>query len=488
MICDGQRPIAIGGIMGGQNSEVSESTTDILLESAYFNPMFIARSAKKLGLSSEASQRFERGADPNGVNKAINRAAALMAQIAGGTVSSGIVDVYPEKITPSKINFRSERVNKVLGSGLSRELIYEKLRSLELTVNREIITVPTFRVDLLKEIDLIEEVARLVNYSNLPTREITTLNYEINQPESEKQINFLRDQLLELGLQEAVTSSMLKEDEASLFAHGENIRLLNPISDDMTTMRPSLLPGLLKVVNYNINRNISNLRFFEIGRVFTNYNNNILPDQDYALSVVLTGNRYQDYIDTENSDVDFYDIKGILEAFIKKIILDNFQIILYDKSKYFTLDQSAALVVNDEITGICGRIDNSVTKFFGINQPVFAFELNIRKLLPNLTFERTYKAVPRYPYIEKDMALILDKNIATSDVTDFISDKGGNLLNQVEVFDIYKGENIPRDKKSIALRMRFQSAERTLSDEEVDQIFKKLISKSEKAFSASLRN
>jgi phenylalanyl-tRNA synthetase beta chain len=487
LICDEERPVAIGGIMGGQNSEVSGATVDVLLEAAYFKPERISYSGKKLGLSSEASQRFERGADPNGVIQAINRAAALMAEIAGGKVVQGICDVYPNPIKPEEIKFRPEKVNRLLGSNLSSDIIFEKLKGLQLVIKNEKVVIPTFRVDLRKEVDLIEEVARLVNFSNLPSRDYTEVPYEINQPEQENINNFLRDKLLELGINEAATNSMLKAEEAEIFQQGKNITILNPISDDMTTMRPSLLPGLLKAVNYNINRNMADLRLFEIGRIFTNYKENQLPDQPYALSAVITGRRCPEAWNSDKESVDFYDIKGIMESFLSKIFLDNFKFILYDKTKYLMKGESAAVKINDEIVGVCGKIADDTIKAFGIENFVYAFELDVDKISNKINFDRKYDPIPKYPYVERDIALVLDNKISASEVIGYIDQIGGSLLNHVDIFDVFHGGNIPADKKSLAVRMRFQSTEHTLSDKEVDQKFNKIIKQTSKQFNASLR-
>lgn len=488
MICDAQRPVAIGGIMGGQNSEVSPETRDILLESAYFKPTRIAFAGKKMGLSSEASQRFERGTDPNNVLNALNRAASLMADLAGGTVVQGIDDVYPQEIKPTQVPFNPEKINQLLGTTFSRATIEDILKRLHLTVNSGFVEAPTFRVDLKIGVDLAEEVARMVNLSDLPTNETTEINYEIPQPEIEKRINFVRNKMLEMNVQEAFSASMLKQSEAALFQNGELIKILNPISDDLTTMRPSLIPGLLRAANHNINRSISDVRLFETGRIFTNYRENTLPEQPYSLAMILTGNRHPEDWNGTSVPVDFYDIKGYLENFVSKIALDNFAFILYDKSSYFLKTETVALTVNDLVVGFCGRIDPDVCDSFGIEQPVYAFELNLDALADHIQYDRHYRPISRFPYSERDMALVLDEAIPAADILKEIRSHAGKLLHYLEVFDVFKGGSVPEGKKSIALRLRFQSMERTLSDKEVDKLFRNLIKRMEKTFNASLRN
>jgi len=488
LICDNERPVAIGGIMGGLNSEVSETTVDILLESAYFLPTRISRSAKKLGLISEASQRFERGADPNGVIRAIDRAAALMAEFASGTVAKGIVDVYPQKIEKQVIPLETEKINKLLGTDFSESLIKEKLRSLELEIEDDRVIVPTFRVDLKIGVDLAEEVARLVNYSNLPANKATLIQYERPQPETEKRLSAFRSVLLELGLQEAFTSGMLSKNEVEPFIEAPPVQILNPISDDMTVMRPSLLPGLLKAVRYNINRNISDIRLFEIGRVFRESRGNDLPEQPYQLAFIISGRRYSGEWNSPDADVDFYDVKGYLENFISKIFLDKSHFILYDKASYFATDETIALLSeSDNLLGLCGRVSTNVCSVFGIENPVYAVEIELDELSGFISYGRTYKEVPRYPYSEKDMALVCDEQTLSGDIVDFIQKRGGKLLQEAYVFDIYRGKNLEPGKKSLAIKMRFQSAERTLSDREVDKLFFKIIDEVTRKFNASLR-
>lgn len=486
MICDGNRSVAIGGIMGGQNSEVSGSTTDILLESAYFNPEYINRSSKKLGLNSEASQRFERGTDPNGVLRALDRAASLMVDLAGATVVKGVADDYPQPFFPGQIEFESWRINRLLGTDFSSEFISETLQRLGLTVENSIATIPTFRVDLKIEVDLAEELGRLVNYANLPTKEVTEITYEAPPSTTEKRLNLVRDAMLGLNLREAFSSSMLKSSEAKLFQQKDLVSILNPISDDMTTMRPSLLAGLLRAISFNINRSTSDIQLFEIGRVFKSFNNS-LPDQPHYLAMVLSGNRQPEAWNSTSQPIDFYDIKGYLESFCSKIALDNFQFILYDKSGYYSKDETVSLLVNNKEIGLCGRLKPEVCQYFDIEQPVYAFEIDLDAISELTNFERQYQAVSRFPFSMRDLAFVLDESIPAGDILEAIRKNAGNLLQDLNVFDVFRGESLPAGKKSVAIRMRFQSLDRTLSDKEVDTIFRKIIKLIEKQFDATLR-
>lgn len=487
MICDAEKAVAIGGIMGGQNSEVSDTTRDVFLESAYFKPERIATASKRLGLSTDASQRFERGVDPENVILAINRAAQLMVDLAGGEVAQGINDVYPRPVQPKEIPLNVERINRVLGTNFDKETIKQKLQSIQLQVHDNRVVVPTFRHDLSIVEDLAEEVARLVNYSNLPGKDRATIPYDMPLSGHERQLRFFREELLNLGLQEIFTQSMVKKEEALPFTEEAPIQIKNPVSDDMAVMRPSLFAGMLKAVSYNLNRNNRDLHFFEIGRIFTHFDGKNIPEQPYALSVVISGHRYLPGWNVGEQFVDFYDIKGYLEVFLSKIFLDNYKIILYDKAKHLAPEESIAIQVGDEIIGTCGQLNPDVCAVFDIERPVYGFELNVDALTQHVNFDRQYQPIPKFPYSERDIALLLDEGVTAADVVKFVKKNGGSLLQSVDIFDVYQGDKIPAGKRSLGLRLRYQSAERTLSDREVDKYFHQIISKTTKHFSASLR-
>ena len=339
MICDAEKPVAIGGIMGGLNSEVSEATTDILLESAYFNPERIGASSKKLGLQSEASQRFERGVDPSGIPLACDRAAWLMAELAGGEVLEGIVDEYPVKIKPKKVKVRLKRINHLLGTRLSEKEVSSIFSRLEISYQKGEAIIPTFRPDLEREVDLIEEVARLINYDNIPVKEQTNIDYDVSPNRDEILHQFLKSEIREQGYYEVLTNSMVSSRELETIEKNDFVKIMNPISDDMNIMRRSLIPGLLKVLAYNLNRNATELRIYEMGRVFHSSETESPDSQPYFLSGLMYGLRRHPGWSEEESEVDFYDIKGSVEAYLDKIFLDNFELILYDKTIYFDQDQ-----------------------------------------------------------------------------------------------------------------------------------------------------
>jgi len=487
MICDAEKTVAIGGIMGGQNSEVSETTVDILLESAYFTPMRISAASKRLGLSSEASQRFEKGVDPEAVVTASDRAAAMMAEFAGGKVLSGIVDAYPVKVPKRNIPVRVNRINHVLGTDLTEETVTDYLRRLQISFTDGIVTAPSFRPDIEREIDVIEEVARSMNFDNIPTKPLSMLPYDLPVNRDDRLLDILRANLRELGFYEVLTNSMIPQRDLDGIDDRQPVKILNPISDDLNVMRTSLFPGLLKVLSHNINRNMEDLRIFELGRVFEKIKSTDDISQVYKVAMLIHGARHAGTWDTEPLDIDFYDIKGIVEAFKAKIALDNLEFILYSNKVYFDREQTVELKLGREILGHFGRIDQAVCKRFDIDSDVFGCELDVPLLLTHLSGQRMYQQFSRFPYVEKDLAFVVNRDINADQLYQVIYETGRPLVNFIEAFDLYQGDRLPEDKKSLAFRIRFQSTERTLTDAEVNTVFQKIIRMVQKKLPATLR-
>ncbi len=487
MICDAQKPVAIGGIMGGQNSEVSADTKTVLLESAYFDPRHIITSSRQLGLMTDASQRFEKGTDYAGVLFALDRAAALIAELGKGQVLQGFIDIYPEPIKETRVKLDLSRVNKILGSGLSDKEITELLSRVHLHYIKGEVTVPSYRHDIKQDIDLIEEVARLKNYDNLPTSVIEPLSLE--QPIRNRELSYqaMRDALTRTGLQEVFTNSMISARQIIRFEEKEAVRILNPISDDLAYMRQSLFSGLLPVVSYNLNRHQKMIPVFEIGRIF-NKSDGELPEQPTRVALALCGLRAPFNWAQKEEPVDFFDLKGILEDFFNEIHLDKVEFILYSDSSFYRKHHAAEIRINGKIAGTCGEINKETRKRFGINQPVFGAELDFELIEKNMKRELKYQTIPRFPYIEKDVAFVVDKTMAAEEVMGMIRKYGGRLLSDLHIFDIYEGEKIAAGKKSIAFRLRFQSLERTLKDSEVEHVFRKIIKKAESIHGIPIRD
>lgn len=488
LICDAERSVAIGGIMGGLNSEVSDRTTDVLLESAYFTPARIGAASKRLNLSSEASQRFERGVDPNGVLYACDRAAFLMAELAGGEVLHGIVDKYPVKINNKKVKVRTERVNHLLGTKLTDDTITDIFRRLGINYSNGEADIPTFRPDLEREVDMIEEVARMITFDKIPLREQTFLEYDIPINREDILYQFLKEETRGIGFYEVITNSMISLKEMESIDKAEYVKILNPVSDDMNIMRRSLLPGLLKAAAYNINRNMSDLRLFEIGRVFLNSHVDSGENQPYLLSAIIHGNRRIANWSENGLAVDYYDIKGCVETFFNKIFLDKVEFILYDKNVYFDINQAVSVHIKNKMIGRFGKINSDITRHLGIDSDVFGFEFSVDEFKKYVDLNQLFEVYSRYPFVEKDLSLIVDNDVQAGDLRQLIYESGKPLVHQVDIFDLFKGEKLGETKKSIAFRIRFQSSDRTLNEKEVSKVFKKIISDAEYKFNANLRD
>lgn len=488
MICDAEKEVAIGGIMGGFNSEVSETTQDILLESAFFNYEHIVLSTRKLSLYTDASQRFEKGTDVDNVIWALDRAAQLIQDLAGGEIAQGIVDCYPEKVVQKVVPFNPARVNRVLGSNLSDKEVIDTLNKLNLKNGPNGITVPSYRVDINQEIDLVEEVARLINLDNLPTSVVEPLSLTQEPNLKELKIRALRSVLIELGLSEIFTNSMVSTKDADSVSTEEKVKIINPISDDLSTMRPNLVPGMMDSIAHNKNRTLPNVRFFEMGRIFISNGTDVLPEQPHHLAMALSGARTPQNWNREDAEVDYYDIKGLIEDLFTRLKISAFSFI--PNSNHLELESTMAvdILVENRIIGKMGKISDSVSKNFAISDAVYYIELNTKSLLKYILRDKKYKTIGKYPYIEKDLALLLDKSILSSDVITYIKKQAGKLLTSAHVFDMYEGEKINKGLKSLAIRLTFQSDERTLSDKEVDKVFKKIITHSKTQFNATLRD
>ncbi|RMF57399.1 MAG: phenylalanine--tRNA ligase subunit beta [Calditrichaeota bacterium] len=488
LICDAERPVAIGGIMGGLNSEVTSTTTEVLLESAYFNPEFIRRSNRVLGIHSEAAQRFARGADPNGVLYAQARATQLLVELCEGEVYAGVVDNYPRKIYPVEIELEPERINTLIGVDLSVQKMSELLNKIGLKVQNGKVIVPTFRPDITQTADIAEEVARLYGYDNIPLPENTALPYQAWQNEFDDFIEEIKTILSDAGYQEVITNSMINSQQWEEWTGEKIYPILNPISRDMDGLRNTLIPSLLGVLQWNVNRQMrEQLAVFEINTVFHHPGDiHQQPTELIQLGLAITGLREGDGWYSNRQLFDFYDIKGIVEYLADKIFLDNIQFIPYDG---FAVEyQALEMKSGTESLGYLGKLKKSLQKKFDLENPVFVAEINLRKVFELVQRERRYREIPRYPRVERDLAIVVDRIVEVQQLLDEIREKGGEYLTSAYVFDIYTGEQIDKTKKSVAFRLFFQSTERTLTENEVNAFTDRILNSLEKKFGARLRS
>ncbi len=494
MICDGDKPVAIAGVMGGENSEVTSDTRNILIESAYFNPSSIRNTSKSLALSTDASYRFERGTDPNGTVYASERAAQLIVQLAGGEILEGVLDSYPEPIEPAEVRLRFERVEKILGYKIEKKDISKILEKLGMKITFESadelhVSVPTFRPDIEREIDLIEEIARIYGYDNIPT--VTKISITLGEKKDESGFaDRVKDAAVELGFHEMINNPLQSEKTASLT--GNPVKILNPQSTDMAYLRTSLLTGSLQTVSSNMNVGEKDLQFFEVGNIFSLKTDKKIADFDdfdekEHLIFVISGKarRKTWYSDEENSDL--FDLKGFIKSFISKFSLDNALQYSYNHegNRYYTAKFS--LTDNNGEIGFGGAVDKKLLKYFDIDQDVYCFEIDLKKLSEIPVSDRKYSELLRYPKVLRDFAFIFDKSVTYEQVSDFILEESAGLLKSVNLFDLFQSDTLGENKKSMAFTLEFFDKERTLTDEEVEKEFLHLISAVAEKFNAKLR-
>jgi phenylalanyl-tRNA synthetase beta chain len=374
-----------------------------------------------------------------------------------------------------------------LGTELSEDEVSGFLKRLQIPYKNGKVTAPSFRPDLEREIDVIEEVARLMNFDKIPTRPASNLPYDLPVNHLDRMLDILRAVVRELGFNEVITNSMIALRDIRGIGDREPVKILNPISDDMNVMRNSLIPGMLKVLSYNINRNMSDLRIFELGRVFGSGGSTELFSQEYKLGALVHGRRSQDAWDTDSLYIDFYDLKGIIETFADKIALDNLEFILYSNNVYFDSEQAVELRTGGDIIGYFGRLKETVCRRFDIETEVFGFEFDGEVLRKLMGIRHMYEPFSRFPYVEKDLAFVVDRDINAEQVYRVIEQTGKPLVSYIRVFDLYEGDRLPEDKKSLAFRIRFQSSERTLTDTEVNAVFQKIIKMVQEKLPATLR-
>ncbi|MBI1922384.1 MAG: phenylalanine--tRNA ligase subunit beta [Geobacter sp.] len=497
-IRDGERAVALAGVMGGQNSEISDATTDVLLESACFEPMTIRRTARRLGLHSESSHRFERGADIGTVPKALDRAAALIAELSGGVMARGSIDVYPGKKKPKQIPVRLARVNQILGTNLTAEAIRDIFHNLEFVLDpgeagEFLVSVPSFRVDIEREIDLIEEVARLNGFENIPVTMPRARTFSDRPTRSQLLAQSLKQLLVANGLSEVITYSFIAPalyDRIGLASDDPRravVNLLNPLSDDQSVMRTSLLPGLLETASRNIGYRILDQRIFEMGRVFLKDGSEELPAEPTYIAGILTGARELEGWNQGKDCVDFYDMKGVVENILASLNIAKLSYESRDLDSFYHPGKACSVCSGSDIIGSLGEIHPDVQEAFGIEQRVYYFELNFDKLLHLCRDIATITPPSRFPDTFRDTAMLLDDEVPAAAVLGAIKGLKIGEIEDAAIFDLYKGASIPAGKKSLAVRVRYRSLERTLTDDEVNRLHQRVVDTLTSKYSAEIR-
>ena len=476
LICDGEKGVAMAGVMGGLNSEISVETEDILLECAYFSPIGIRKTSKRHGIVSESSYRFERGVDPNAVPQVIDRTAQLVQQTGGGEILAGRVDNYAKKIHPATIDLRPSRVNFILGMRIKKEIMTDCLKRLGLNVSSHktglSVEIPTFRPDLTQEIDLIEEIVRIHGYERIPLVNRSTVALEVEVSAEEAFDQLFREKLAAEGLQEVLTHSMRHRRSCGI-GDAEPVNILNPLSEDFACLRSDLYAPLLQVASHNMNRGAESVRIFETGNIFWRKAENKIAESK-SVAGLLTGSAAQTHWNIEPRKVDFFDLKGLITNFLQGISLDNWEFYsyLYSNSLF---ELALSMKIGGEYAGELGKLKREVCQQFEINFDVFLFTLDYPVLIKYHQSQKQFKPISRFPSVKRDLSLVFAEEVPAADIERKVLAAAGTDLISLDFIDLFRGKKLEAGRKSITLSFRFQSMDKTLTDQEVDLYITKII-------------
>ncbi|MBF0558193.1 MAG: phenylalanine--tRNA ligase subunit beta [Nitrospirae bacterium] len=490
LIWDAERPIAIAGIMGGGETEVSDSTTDIFIESAWFDPVSVRRTAKATGLKTEASFRFERGTDIKMLKKALDRAAFLMHEIAGGKVY-GKIDIYPGQLPPAKIIISAEKINSVLGLDLPETQIIRYLNDLGFVVEEGKgclnITPPAYRVDVQGGADIIEEIARTYGYERIPAvLPMASVGIETQDNSqkafSESLLKELKESFLKSGFTEVINYSFMGDQDLDLLGidrsdlrHLLKVPIKNPLRLEDTYMRTMLVPALIRNIVYNVSHDNRAFKLFEISRVFSGSKDEKLPEHKYHFAAALYKEKTRSlYKDDTN---DFFVVKGIIEALLEALKIRDYS---FGRSvePFLHPGQSADLFISGSKTGFVGALSPVIVERLDIKAhgpSIVLAEFDIDFLRPYAMQVIKYRPLPKYPGSERDTALVVDESIASSKIVALLKEFDSDLIEDITLFDVYKGKNIPDGKKSIAFSIRYRAADRTLTDDDVETLHNRIV-------------
>ncbi|HTG74719.1 MAG TPA: phenylalanine--tRNA ligase subunit beta [Terriglobia bacterium] len=496
VIADRDRALALAGVMGGADSEIGFASTDVLLESAWFDPISIRRTSKALGMHTEASHRFERGADVNAAAVAIDRTAALIQQLAGGEILQGVVDAYPSPTSRSPITLRRSRILQVMGTEIDDSSIERILGALNFGVARTAggwqIQLPTSRLDVEREIDLIEEIARQYGYDKFASVLPPWTGSSKRQCDSVKE-QTLKRTLLGLGYSESLTYAFVAAAETQKFSAVPPVRLKNPLSLETEVMRTSLVPGLLASLLRNYHRGTRSVRLYELGRIYA-ANPDGLPTEAPALGMIASGNTEEKSVHNEKPrNTTFFDPKGDLEALLESLSLPVRQIIWKAPGKggsvpdFYHPAVSAELRMGNHSLGVCGQLHPRVCESYKIKQPVFLVEIPLGAWYRYQPPERVSVEMPKFPAVQRDLSLVLARDIDSAAIEAVVLEAGIREVQRCFPFDLYFGEKLPSDKKGISISIVYQSSDRTLVDEEVNQFHETILNLLRSKLGAQLR-
>ncbi|OJV35076.1 MAG: phenylalanine--tRNA ligase subunit beta [Bacteroidales bacterium 36-12] len=504
MICDINNPMCIGGVFGGLDSGVTENSVNIFLESAYFNPVYIRKTARRHGLHTDASFRFERGCDPSNTVYILKRCATLIQEVAGGEISSEIVDVYPNEIKPYEVEISLDKINSTIGKNIERETIEKILIALEIVIlnkNEEgyLLQIPTYRVDVQRDVDVIEDILRIYGYNNIEAGDTlkSTLSYS-SKPNSNRLQNMIADQLTAQGFNEILNNSLTKGayyENLSSFPASESVKVLNYLSSDLNVLRQTLLFGGLENIRYNINRKNPNLKFYEFGNCYhfnegNNQGDNPLSKykENFHLGIWLTGQKHDQSWASSEEKTSIYELKAYVENIFTKLGVNKYTLVLKELSDDLLSEAISIETIKGKKLAIYGVVQPKVRQKIEIDQDVFFADLYWGNILSEIKKHNIqFTDISKYPEVRRDLALLIDRNIKFSQIEQIAFETEKKLLKEVNLFDVYEGRNLEAGKKSYAVSFILQDESKTLTDQQIDTIMNKLFESFKQKLDAKLR-
>ena len=491
LITDGKKPLALAGIMGGQSTAVSEGTKNLLVESAYFNPIIIRKGAKNLSMSTDASKRYERGADPNGCDTAFWRVVSLIKDLTGGELVSDAIDVYPKEINKKKVVMRKEELELVLGLRIDNKTISRIFNDLgiqnESKENTWTCLIPTYRPDISREIDLIEEIARIYGFENIPPDYSLNGTFRFDNPDPEKILHDIRQTLVGLGFHQVYSNSLQSEKEAGLINH-EPVGMMNPLNKEMGFLRTSLIPGLIKAADMNIKNSTSQFRIFELGHVHFKDDSSLNGvDERKILSGLAIGDIIGENVHSGPEEEDLFSVKGLLSSLFEKKLSMRMELEVDDEDSGFELSRSIRL--NKQKVGRLGRISKDWIDSMGLDlEKAYGFEIDLEPIKQMLDKRKTFKKIIPYPKVIRDLNLVIPKEQEVGLIMEIFHKYGKKLITQSEAVNVFEDEETVGDGlKSVTFSLIFQDPSKTLEDKDVNPIIDEIIRVAEKTFDAKLR-
>ena len=504
MICDAEKPMCIGGVFGGLSSGVTETTQNVFLESAYFHPVSIRKTARRHGLNTDASFRFERGCDPTNTIYVLKRCALLIQEVAGGVISSEVVDVYPQEVKPFEVSVTVEKIHSLIGKEIGRENIETILNALEMKIAERteagyLLHVPVYRVDVQRDVDVIEDILRIYGYNNVEIGEnlVSTLSYS-SRPDSHKLQNLIAEQLTAQGFNEILNNSLTKGGYyagLTSFPEANCVKIINALSNDLNVMRQTLLFGGLENIQRNINRKNADLKFYEFGNCYY-YNTDKKKEgevlaaysEDFHLGMWLTGDKFGQSWSVAQQKTSVYELKAYIENIFRRLGVNLRKLVIGEFSDDLLSEALTVYSPRGYKLAVFGMVHPKIRKMLDIDQEVFFADLNWNALMTEIVKHKVqYSEISKYPEVKRDFALLIDKQVTFAEIEKIAFDTERKLLKKVTLFDVYEGKNLPEGKKSYAVNFVLQDETKTLTDSQIDAIMKKMLANFEAKLGAALR-